>query len=122
MNKTKQTKIENKRKTGTLWEQQAVTYLQKSGYTIVEMNYRCRIGEIDIIAWEHNTLVFVEVKYRANGKCGRAVEAVTPVKQQTIRRVATHYLVCVLHREDIPCRFDVLGFDGEVPTLLKNAF
>ena len=55
----------NKRQLGTVYEQKAAAYLQQQGYEILECNFRCRIGEIDIIAREGEYLCFVEVKYRS---------------------------------------------------------
>jgi putative endonuclease len=112
----------NKRQLGGLWEQRSAQYLQNEGYQILEMNYRCKVGEIDIIAYHEGTYVFIEVKYRFNSHYGVAIEAVNPMKQNTIRRVANHYLVTKVHRTDVLCRFDVIGFDKEQLTHIKNAF
>lgn len=112
----------NKRRIGTVYERQAAEYLKSKGYQILENNYRCRIGEIDLIARDGGYLVFVEVKYRSDGFCGNALEAVTVKKQQTIRRVAQFYLLSHHLSEDIPCRFDVVGITGTEITLVKDAF
>ena len=112
----------NKRQTGSEWERKAVEYLAQNGYTIIQTNYRCKIGEIDIIAKESDTLCFIEVKYRSDKRYGNAIEAVTPSKQNTIRKTALHYLVTVMHSDNIDCRFDVIGFDGGEITIIKNAF
>ncbi len=118
----KQTK--NKREAGALWEERAARYLEGLGYRIEAMNYRCHLGEADIIAWEQDMLVFVEVKYRSSRQFGSALEAVTPGKQRILRRVAMHYLSCVLRCDRIPCRFDVVAFDDgrDVPQLVRDAF
>ena len=66
----------NKRQIGSVYELKASDYLTKKGYQIIERNYRCRIGEIDIIAIERDCLCFIEVKYRKNEKTGDPLEAV----------------------------------------------
>lgn len=112
----------NKRAAGTEKEQLAVRYLIDNGYTVLERNFRNKTGEIDIIAKKDNCLVFVEVKYRSSKKYGYAVEAVNYRKQQIIRRVAQFYMITRYKSCDIPCRFDVIGIDGEEVTHVKNAF
>ncbi len=89
-------------------------------------NYRTKLGEIDIIAEEKGTLVFVEVKTRRGHQCGHPFEAVTPAKCRQISRVALEYLA-ETGREGQSARFDVvaISFSGEaVPVieLVKNAF
>ena len=69
-----------------------------------------------------NYIVFVEVKYRSNNKYGYAVEAVNYRKKQIIRHVAQFYMATRYKSCDIPCRFDVIGIDGETVTHIKNAF
>ena len=81
-----------------------------------------RIIERDIIAKKDNYIVFVEVKYRSNNKYGYAVEAVNYRKKQIIRHVAQFYMATRYKSCDIPCRFDVIGIDGETVTHIKNAF
>lgn len=112
----------NKRKTGTAYEALAADYLAKQGYRILEMNYRCKLGEIDIIAAENGYLVFTEVKYRTNTAMGTAAEAVDFRKQYIIRRVAGHYMMMKHLPEDTPCRFDVVGITGTKVMLFRDAF
>ena len=112
----------NKRVTGSFNEQSAAEYLIDNGYTILERNFSCKKGEIDIIAKKDNMIVFVEVKYRSSKRYGYAIEAVNYRKQQTIRQVAMYYLTTRYKRCDIPCRFDVIGIDGTDITHIKNAF
>lgn len=116
----------NKRKIGSKWEEQAVMLLESKGYEILERNYRCKIGEIDIIAKDDGVLVFVEVKYRSDNTYGYSIEAVTPAKQRTIRKVAQYYMTVVYKSQYVPCRFDVIGFDvsdGNVSVShISNAF
>lgn len=112
----------NKRALGTEKEFQAVKYLVDKGYTIVERNFRTRMGEIDIIAMQDEYLVFVEVKYRSTSRYGNASEAVGIRKQQTIRNVACFYLTTRYKRTDIPCRFDVIAINADSITHIQNAF
>ena len=107
----------NRRKEGAYYENLVAEYLKTQGYEILEKNYRCRIGEIDLIAKEGETLVFVEVKYRRNDKMGNPKEAVDRKKQKKISMTASYYLM-----RDIPCRIDVAAVLGEQIEVVKNAF
>lgn len=86
----------------------ALKYLRRKKYEIVETRFRFARGEIDIIARDGKTLVFVEVKMRTSGAFGRPEEAVTPAKQQQVRKVAQGYL-CKRWLGDVECRFDVIA-------------
>lgn len=77
---------------GKLGEDLATRYLEKKGVKILERNFRCRQGEIDIIGKEKKELVFVEVKTRSNQKYGKPAEAVTPIKRKHINRAIEFYL------------------------------
>lgn len=112
----------NKRDIGTKYEALTCQYLETLGYEILERNFRCRIGEIDIIAYDGRYLVFVEVKYRQKPGCGQAVYAVSKKKQHVISKVAAYYLIKNGLTEDTPCRFDVAAIDGNHLQLYKNAF
>ncbi len=117
----KRESMQNNRQVGEAQESQAVVKLEELGYQILQKNFRCRIGEIDIIARHQGYLVFVEVKYRKNRNAGYAAEAVNWKKQQVISRVADFYLRT--HCERIPaCRFDVVAIDGEQILVYENAF
>lgn len=109
------------RQTGTDYERAAGYYLEQLGYEILEYNYRCRAGEIDLVAKDGEYLVFCEVKYRADQRKGSPLEAVGPGKQKTIFRCAMFYLT-EHHIQDAPCRFDVIGIEGTEVTYIKNAF
>ncbi|MEE1086088.1 MAG: YraN family protein [Schaedlerella sp.] len=111
---------QNNRKTGGRYEQAAAFYLEQSGYEIIKCNYRCKIGEIDLIAKEGGYLVFCEVKYRKDER-SNPLEAVNKKKQRTIIKCAQWYLA-EHNLWDIPCRFDVIGIAGKEIILLKNAF
>lgn len=112
----------NKRRVGFLQEQRAAAYLRDCGYTILAMNYRCRVGEIDIIACEGEYLCFVEVKYRSKSRTGRPQEAVTIKKQHTICRVADYYRMRQGISPARSMRFDVVAILGDEISLLRNAF
>lgn len=112
---------QNKRNTGTLYEQAVGYYLEQQGYIVLEYNYRCPLGEIDLIAKDGEYLVFCEVKFRQNGRKGSPLEAVDIRKQRTIYRCAQYYLT-ERHVPECACRFDVIGIEGDRITLIKNAF
>ena len=100
----------NKRDVGAVYERTALFYLEQKGYRIVETNFRCRAGEIDMIARDGEYLVFVEVKYRSTGR------------KAVIRKVAQYYLMVRRLGDSLPCRFDVVGIDEEEVTIIKDAF
>ncbi len=110
---------------GKKGEEVARVFLEKAGYTILANNYRTRCGEIDIIARDRQTLVFVEVKTRRNNRYGTALEAITYKKQRQISRVAAEY-VAQNGVADSPARFDVVAVTFETSTpridLVQNAF
>lgn len=116
------TEERNKRKLGAKIEQAVKDYLLAHGFEILEMNYRCRQGEIDIIAREDGYYVFIEVKYRNSEKYGTPVEAVGTAKQKRISRAAQYYLYCHDLGEFTPVRFDVAGVLKNKITYYKNAF
>ena len=111
----------NNRKSGIEGEDIAVEYLKKQGYLILERNYKTMVGEIDIIAKDKDTIVFVEVKARDNTKFGMPIESITPYKVQRIIRTAQWYLSAT-RNYNCPCRFDVVEIlRGEV-IYTPNAF
>ena len=112
----------NTRRTGSEYEKLAGRYLEQCGYRIVAYNYRCRRGEIDLIAWHGEYLVFVEVKYRENADCGTPMEAVGYQKQRRISYTAMDY--CRKHHilPDTPCRFDIVAVQGKKIERIENAF
>ena len=114
--------MENKRKLGGKYEALAAEYLSGQGYTVLEKNYRCRIGEIDLIARDGEYLVFVEVKYRKDTSCGMPEEAVDTRKQRVISRVADYYCMRQACYDSICCRFDVVVILGTRIQLIQNAF
>lgn len=112
----------NKRMLGTTYEKLAGAFLEQLGYEIMEYNFRCRLGEIDIIARDGEYLVFAEVKYRKTAEYGSPALAVNRKKQQTISRVAAFYCYTNGIGETAPCRFDVISVCGKEIKVIKNAF
>lgn len=106
---------------GRRGEDRAVAFLRASGYRILERNFRCKLGELDIIARDGDALVFVEVRTRSHGRQGSALEAVSAAKQRQVVRVASYYLAS-RRMESAPCRFDVVGITGERIELVRDAF
>lgn len=111
---------------GKLGEDLACRELERRGYAIVARRYRRRGGEIDIIARDGETMVFVEVKAREDHAFGGGADAITAFKRQRLALVARDYLMRHHHRSDCPCRFDVVSiqFDTGRPVveLFQNAF
>ncbi len=112
---------------GRLGETHAADYLVRHGYEILEKNYRKQCGEVDIIARDRDTLVFIEVKTRRSSRYGTPHDAVDQRKQRQLSRIAQEYLVS--HRlEDAVARFDVLGVTLDQQNrpikvdLIKDAF
>ena len=89
----------------------AADYLKREKFKIIERNFRGKRGEIDIIAKKGKTLYFLEVKARGAGSIIDPLEAITPKKQQSIRRTAEYYLLKNLKMERMPCSFGVIGID-----------
>lgn len=103
-------------------ESLAARYLEAQGLTVAARNYRCRFGEIDIVAREGDTLVFVEVRRRRSEDFGGAAESITAAKRLRILKAARHYLGRV--GSPPPCRFDAVLIRGEPPQIewIRNAF
>ena len=118
--------MQNKQqKFGEKGESLAAWYLKKNGYKIIEKNYRTQLGEIDIIAKEKKTIVFVEVKARRSTRFGNPKWAVTPKKQRKISMVALYYLKTT-NQINTKARFDVVAItsnqDQPQIEIVKNAF
>ncbi len=111
---------------GKKGEKVAVKYLKKSGFEIIECGFKAMRGEIDIIARENDTIVFVEVKTRRTDEFGSPFEAVDLKKQAQIKKIASIY-ISKRYQKFIPCRFDVVGIivkkrgDYEI-SHIRNAF
>ena len=107
---------------GKLAEALSACYLQARGLRLIERNYTCRVGEIDLILADGPVLVFAEVRLRRNRDYGGAAASITAAKRQRILRAARHYLS---GRPEGPCRFDVLLLDALDPERIewiKDAF
>jgi putative endonuclease len=104
---------------GQAGEDAALVHLSAQGLALVERNFRCKGGEIDLIMRQHDTLVFVEVRKRADARHGGAAASVTTAKQARLIIAAQVFL----QRYKMPpaCRFDVVAIDGDVLTWLQNA-
>ena len=100
----------------------AAAFLERKGLRVIERNYRCRLGEIDLIAREGATTVFVEVRQRASSAFGGAAASITSAKRQRLLRAARHYLSRL--RTLPQCRFDALLIEGNPPRIewVRNAF
>lgn len=110
----------NTRKIGTFYEDAVCEYLRSQGISIIERNFRCRQGEVDIIGKDKDCLVFFEVKYRKTDAYGGALQAVSYYKQKKICRCADYY--CIIHPWIQQIRYDVVGITDTRIEWIKNAF
>lgn len=111
----------NNKRIGNLGEQLAADFLIKNGYTVLERNYRTPYGELDIIAKDTDTVIFVEVKTRSSARFGTGFEAITAKKQSTLLKCAAHY--AETNALDCPMRIDAVEImlDTMQITHLKGA-
>ena len=125
LNQSNQSMLNRQQQFGKKSERLAAEFLKRTGYRILETNYRSKLGEIDIIAREKGTLVFVEVKARNTSRFGSPKAAVTPAKQRKISMAALDYLKRSGQTE-ASARFDVVAIDtasGKIDIeVIKNAF
>ena len=105
-------------------EAEACAYLQKQGLCLIQQQYHCRYGEIDLVMQDEQCLVFIEVRLRRNQKGGCALASISPSKQKKIIHTAEYYLYQHPETQHLPCRFDVIAFDGwhSKPQWIKHAF
>lgn len=112
------------RQRGALIEQRAAQWLTARGLVLVASNQHAKGGELDLVMYDGDTLVFVEVRHRASNRFGHPLETITPLKQRRLIRAARFYL----HRNGLSClcRFDVLAVTGPPDQLhfewVANAF
>ena len=107
---------------GNLAENTAATFLQQKGLILLEKNFRCKYGEIDLVMRDGNTLVFVEVRLRSSEQFGGAGSSINHTKQQKLSRTAEYYLQA---HGDNNCRFDAIlmqSTDINAVEWIKNAF
>lgn len=118
--------LKNTRQFGQQWEKTAELYLSQQGLKLLERNYTSRFGEIDLIMEHHDTVVFVEVRYRKNTLRGSGAETVTVQKQGRLSRTAGWYLAKHPARAEQFCRFDVVSIDSQnkdpYVNWIQNAF
>jgi putative endonuclease len=108
---------------GPAAEKLAAVFLQRNGLQLIESNFRCRYGEVDLILREGGTIVFAEVRLRSNAAFGGAAASITPGKQAKVVRAAQFYLQ--RSRSSLPCRFDAVlldGLDAARVEWIRNAF
>lgn len=107
-----------RQRTGDAAEDQALDHLQRQGLRLVERNFRCKGGEIDLILQDGATVVFVEVRSRASAAFGGAAASITPAKQ---RRLLLAAQVWLQGQRELPaCRFDVIAVEGGQLQWLRN--
>ncbi len=110
---------------GKAGEEVAIQYLRQQGYQVLERNYRCRFGEIDLIARDGSTLAFIEVKTRRSQRFGPAAAAVTLEKQRHLVKASQVYLTRKRKAHEL-CRFDVVTIELDADRLhielIKDAF
>lgn len=113
------TRLSRKQEQGRQWEDAALAYLQRHGLVAIESNFRCKLGEIDLIMRDGTTLVFVEVRQRAAGAQVSAAASIGPAKVRRIVRAAQVYLQRFPRLP--PCRIDVVAIDGKHIEWIRNA-
>ena len=108
--------------TGATAELQALNYLQQQGLRHLDSNYRCKMGELDLIMQHGKILVIVEVRYRKSNQYGGALASITSQKQQRIIAAAQHYVI-IKQFTHLPLRFDVVALSGgNTLQWIKDAF
>ncbi|HTI95431.1 MAG TPA: YraN family protein [Rudaea sp.] len=114
------------RGTGVAWECLVAVHLQRSGLRLLQRNFTCRLGEIDLIMAERDCTVFVEVRFRRNAAHGDGAASVGASKRTKLLRAAQVWLLAHPQRATQPCRFDVIGCSGTPQTpqfdWIRNAF
>ncbi len=111
----------SKQQSGTDAEQQALDFLLKRKLKLIDRNYRCRLGELDLIMQHAETVVIVEVRYRQSERFGGALESITPRKQSRIIAATQYYLS--QHNINPVIRFDVIAINARHDiNWIKNAF
>jgi putative endonuclease len=106
---------------GARAETVAVELLETNGYHIVERNFRCKLGELDLVARDDGVLCFVEVRSRADGEYGHAAETVTATKRRRVSRAAEVYIAWRQPRFEC-ARFDVVAITGDEVVLIRDAW
>jgi putative endonuclease len=113
----------DKRIKGDDKERLAEDYLSGKHFHLIERNFLCKSGEIDLIMKDQDYLVFIEVRYRENQEFGGALASITLGKQKKLRRAGEYYLLQHFGNTPPPCRFDVVAIEGQDEIIwIKNAF
>jgi len=116
----------DRKQIGTDAERRAEAWLNGQGLVLLQRNAQCRLGEIDLIMRDHDQIVFVEVRTRGRSGFGGAAASVDWRKQQKLIRAARYMLSRNPHWSQLPCRFDVLAYEGDSettpPVWYKDAF
>lgn len=112
----------SKRALGDKKENLAAKHLKSQGLKIIERNFNCRFGEIDLISHDGNSLNFTEVRYRRSQSHGGAALSVDHSKQQKLIASAQYYLQCHPKWQSSACRFDVVAIEGEEINWIRDAF
>ncbi len=112
-------RLSAKQRQGQGWEQHALSHLRKQGLRLVESNFSCKCGEIDLIMRDGASLVFVEVRQREGFAHGGAAASITPAKRRRIVNAAQVYLL--RFPQVPPCRIDVVAIDGGQLDWLRDA-
>lgn len=112
----------NKTTLGQNAEQQAFLFLESKGLRLITRNFRCLVGEIDLIMYDGDVVVFVEVRKRSRNDFGDAIDSVNFSKQRKILKTATYYLQKRNWFDKVDCRFDVIGITQGRCEWIKNAF
>jgi putative endonuclease len=112
-------RLSDKQRQGRQHEQAALAYLQRRGLVLVEANFLCKGGEIDLVMRDGDTLVFVEVRQRNSMAQGGAAASITPAKIGRLVCAARFYLLRLA--QEPPCRFDVVAIDAGKLEWLRNA-
>ena len=111
---------------GLAAEAAALEHLEDQGLSLLEANFSCQHGEIDLVMHQDQELVFIEVRYRQGKRFGGAVESIDAGKRRRLQRSAEHYLQCHPNAGHQGCRFDVVAVSGDAPTFqiewIANAF
>ncbi len=107
---------------GGYYEQLAREYLEQQGLSCIKQNFRCKLGEIDLIMQDKHYLIFVEVRYRKSEQYGGAVASISYDKQQKLVRAASFYLSHTQQHNRLACRFDVVTFNQNKPNWIQSAF
>lgn len=115
----------NSRVIGREWEREALKRLQAAGLELLDRNYQCRMGELDLVLRDGDSVAFVEVRFRRRNDFGSGAESVSVSKRRRLIAAAQHYLQRHPGLADLPCRFDVVAIGpGATPQIewIRNAF